>query len=136
MVQLSKATQGHERINLTGIWNDLPKRTQVVSIGKWLIFIAIVLLLLEVLERRTGLLSRGWWRLLSLRVRARLLMRESITKEVFEPVKEKKVVEKPTAKPEAPVKAAAAKEKTGAEGLLSAFSKAQRSAKARTDRKK
>jgi uncharacterized membrane protein len=56
--KLSRLTNGLERVNLAEIWQDLPRQPQIIPIAKWLIFTAIVLLLIEVLERRTGLVSR------------------------------------------------------------------------------
>jgi hypothetical protein len=43
---------------LAGIWKDLPRQPRQIAIGTWLLMAALVLLLLEVLERRTGLLAR------------------------------------------------------------------------------
>jgi hypothetical protein len=56
--RLGRATGGKERVELAGIWKDLPKRPRLIAVGHWLLLAAVVLLLLEVLERRTGLLSR------------------------------------------------------------------------------
>ncbi|MCI0526372.1 MAG: VWA domain-containing protein, partial [Nitrospira sp.] len=54
---LARATGGSERVDLAGIWKDLPKQPRRVEMGPWLLILAVVLFLLEVLERRTGLLS-------------------------------------------------------------------------------
>jgi len=56
---LARATGGKERVDLAGIWAELPKQPRLVEIGPWLLIAAVVLLLVEVLERRTALLA-GW----------------------------------------------------------------------------
>jgi hypothetical protein len=55
--RLAKATGGKERINLAEIWKHLPRQIRLVELCPWLLILAILLFLLEVLERRTGLLS-------------------------------------------------------------------------------
>jgi Mg-chelatase subunit ChlD len=59
--RLARATGGKERVELAGVWKDLPKQARPVELGPWLLLAAVVLLLVEVLERRTGLLGRGGW---------------------------------------------------------------------------
>ncbi len=61
--RMARATGGKERVELAGIWKDLPKLPRLIPIGPWLMLAAIVVLLLEVLERRTGLVSRQGARL-------------------------------------------------------------------------
>jgi hypothetical protein len=56
--RLARATGGRERIDLGGIWGELPRRPRRIAVAPWLLSLALVLLLLEVLERRTGLLTR------------------------------------------------------------------------------
>jgi hypothetical protein len=63
--KLGRATLGKERLDLASIWKDLPHKPRLVPVACWLLLAAVVLLLAEVLERRTGLLSRP--RFLSLR---------------------------------------------------------------------
>jgi Mg-chelatase subunit ChlD len=61
---LARATDGRERANLASIWKDLPRRPRMLDMAPWLLGIALLTLLLEVLERRTGLLSlRGFKKL-------------------------------------------------------------------------
>jgi hypothetical protein len=55
--RLAAATGGMERVNLTGIWKDLPRVSRTAEIGRWLLMAAVLILLLEVLERRTGMLT-------------------------------------------------------------------------------
>jgi Mg-chelatase subunit ChlD len=56
--RLARSTAGKERVELAGIWKDLPKHPRMISIAPWLINTALAVLLLEVLERRTGLIAR------------------------------------------------------------------------------
>jgi len=54
LASLAKMTGGTERVDVAGIWQDLPIRPHRFLLSPWLLFIAIAVLLLEVLERRTG----------------------------------------------------------------------------------
>jgi Mg-chelatase subunit ChlD len=56
--RLARATGGMERVDLAGIWKELPRHVRFVSVAPWLLGAAVILLLLEVFERRSGLLSR------------------------------------------------------------------------------
>ena len=56
---VARVTGGKDRPDLTGIWKDLPRYPRMVPIGRWLLLTAIVLILLEVLQRHSGLLSAG-----------------------------------------------------------------------------
>jgi hypothetical protein len=61
---LGKATGGHDRANLASVWKDLPRQPRMLDMTTWLLAMALSLLLLEVLERRTGMLSlRGLGRM-------------------------------------------------------------------------
>jgi hypothetical protein len=55
--RLAQATGGQERVSLSGIWKDLPDRPRLIELSPWLAVMAVVVFLLEVLERRTGLLT-------------------------------------------------------------------------------
>ncbi len=55
--RLARATGGVERTDLSAVWKDLPRQVQMIPVGRWLLLAAIVLWLLEVLERRTSVLS-------------------------------------------------------------------------------
>jgi Mg-chelatase subunit ChlD len=78
--RLARVTQGRERIDLGGIWKDLPKQPRLIEISPWLLMLAIVLFLIEVLERRTGLLSRSKFR--TIRVEADLKPHPASEKQV------------------------------------------------------
>jgi Mg-chelatase subunit ChlD len=55
--RLARATGGTERVELAGVWKDLRSQPRLVELSPWLLGFATLLLLLEVLERRTGLFS-------------------------------------------------------------------------------
>jgi Mg-chelatase subunit ChlD len=60
--KLSRSTAGKERVEVAGIWKELPRRPRLISLAPWLPGLAVALLLLEVLERRTGVLTQhGQW---------------------------------------------------------------------------
>jgi len=55
--RLSTLTGGKERANLESIWQDMPVTVRTRPIAKWLVLAALIILLLEVLEHRTGVIS-------------------------------------------------------------------------------
>jgi hypothetical protein len=55
--RLASTTGGEERLELPSIWNQLPRKPRLVPLAPWLILISVCLLVLEVFERRTALLS-------------------------------------------------------------------------------
>jgi len=57
LARLAQATGGKERVELSGVWKDLPRLPRMVELAPWLLMFATVLLLVEVLERHTGLVS-------------------------------------------------------------------------------
>ena len=57
--RLAAVTGGVARATLPDIWKDVPHRPRFISLEPWLLIAAAVVLLLEVLQRRTGLLSGG-----------------------------------------------------------------------------
>jgi uncharacterized membrane protein len=62
--RLARATGGCQRLNLADLWQDIPRRPQSVPLAPCLLLAAVVLFLLEVFQRRTGLLAVRWrpWR--------------------------------------------------------------------------
>src|SRR5262249_31329987 len=74
LARLAQATGGRERIELSGVWKDLPRLPRLVELTPWLLMLATLLLLVEVLERHTGLIST---RLLPELKRGRELIREA-----------------------------------------------------------
>ncbi|MCP4710091.1 MAG: VWA domain-containing protein [Planctomycetes bacterium] len=57
--KLTRITGGVERFELGNIWQDIPRQGRLIEISHWLVILAIILFLVEILERRTGLLSVG-----------------------------------------------------------------------------
>lgn len=55
--RLAQLTGGVERMDWAGVWQALPERPRTFALAPWLLAIAITLFLVEILERRTGLLS-------------------------------------------------------------------------------
>jgi Mg-chelatase subunit ChlD len=67
--RLARATGGVERVNLAHVWRDMPRQPRLIGLAPWLLTAALCLLLLEVFERRTGLISRQRRRLVWRRAR-------------------------------------------------------------------
>lgn len=55
--RVARATGGVERVALGAVWSDLPRQVQMLPIARWLLLAAVALWLLEVLDRRTSVLS-------------------------------------------------------------------------------
>ncbi len=55
--QIAAISGGKEMIDVSGAWESMPRRTQLRNISDRLIFLAILLLILEVAERRMALLT-------------------------------------------------------------------------------
>ncbi len=55
--RLANATDGKTRINFGAIWDDLPRQPRLLALKPWLLIAALIFLLVEILERRTGLIS-------------------------------------------------------------------------------
>ncbi len=57
LTKLAQATGGKERLELSGVWKDLPRQPRLIELAPYLLLTAILLLLIEVLERHTGLVT-------------------------------------------------------------------------------
>lgn len=57
MERLARATGGRERIAVADVWRDLPRRKRDVPLRSWMIGAAMLLLLVEVFERRMAWIS-------------------------------------------------------------------------------
>jgi len=62
LAQIATTTDGRERIEIPKIWSELPVKSRYVELAPWLLVTAAVLFLLEILERRTGWISRQFGR--------------------------------------------------------------------------
>jgi hypothetical protein len=58
LAQIATTTGGRERVEIPKIWSELPVKSRYVELAPWLLVAAAILFLLEVLERRTGWVSR------------------------------------------------------------------------------
>ena len=56
--RIANITGGNSRLDLAGIWNEIPEVLTWYEIAPWLLGLAIVLFLGEILQRRTGLLTQ------------------------------------------------------------------------------
>ena len=56
--QLAATSGGQERLDLIPIWQDLPERPRQIALTSWVILIALLIFLTEILERRSGFLSQ------------------------------------------------------------------------------
>jgi hypothetical protein len=57
LARLAESTGGRERVDLSGVWKDLPRKPRLIGLSPWLLLLATALLLLEVLERQTGMIT-------------------------------------------------------------------------------
>lgn len=57
LARLAQATGGKERIELAGVWKDLQRQPRLIGLAPWLLMLAILMLLIEVFERYTGLIT-------------------------------------------------------------------------------
>ena len=128
--RLAKATDGKQRINLEEIWEDLPRQPRLISLQPWLLVPALLLLLLEILERRTGLLSTRHGRRFVEAVSQRIPRKERTATQVTAPVSEEEMTpstQEESEKPEVP---------SDRDGMLDALSQARRRASGRTGRER
>ena len=58
LAQIATTTGGRERIEIPKIWSELPVKSRYVELAPWLLVLGTILFLLEILERRTGWVSR------------------------------------------------------------------------------
>lgn len=58
--RLARLTGGKERLDLSGLANDMPIMKRLVELKSGLLLSAIAIFLCEVLERRTSVFSTGW----------------------------------------------------------------------------
>ena len=59
LADIAATTGGQERLNLAEIWDTLPRTPRYVQLSLWLVIAALILFLLEVLQRRTGFFNFG-----------------------------------------------------------------------------
>ena len=62
LAQIAMTTGGVDRVEIPKIWSELPVKSRYVELAPWLLVLGTILFLLEVLERRTGWVSRSFGR--------------------------------------------------------------------------
>jgi Mg-chelatase subunit ChlD len=130
MERLAKATNGTQRINLGEIWDDLPRQSRLISLQPWLLIAALLLLLLEILERRTGLLSMRHGRRLIEIVSQRIPRKERTVAQVAVPPSDEEMKPSTPEEPENP------EVPPDRDGMLDALSQARRRASGRMGRER
>ena len=130
MERLAKASGGKARINLGSIWDDLPRQPRLIELVPWLLVGALVLLLLETLERRTGLFSMKRASRLVKTVSQRIPRKARRVTQSTSPATEKTVSTEPE-QPETPSEPEISGER---DGMLDALNQARRRASGRTGR--
>ena len=128
---LGKATGGRERANLASVWKDLPRLPRMLDMTPWLLAMSLILLLAEVLERRTGLLSSRRPGRLRMRKAADEVTPAAIRGKSTRPVLETKPVASATSGDGIQAPAGSATAEKGGPGLDDALSLARRQASAR-----
>jgi hypothetical protein len=78
--EIAMISNGRELINLNGVWENMPDTVQYQSIAELLLFIALVLFVLEVAERRTAVLTILYERLV------RMIQRKPTEKQTLQAV--------------------------------------------------
>jgi hypothetical protein len=134
MTAIAAPTGGIERIDVGGIWDDLPVKKQFVSLVPWLAGLAVVAFLLEIFERRTGLLSSVKW---DIKLPQRMQAAAAERQKRFRPEKAGKTKQGGAERKAKEVRvepSKVAKEQAGDSELLDAISRAQQKAQTRTKR--
>ncbi len=126
--RLAKVTDGKKRINLAEIWDDLPRQPRLISLQPWLLILALTLLLVEVLERRTGVLSMRQGRRFIEAVSQRIPRKERLVTQVAEPPSEEQTG---SSTPDEPEKSEVS---PGRDRMLDALGQARKRASGRTER--
>lgn len=124
--RLARTTGGRRRLDVADVWRDFERRPRTVEMGPWLAGLAALLLLVEVLERRTALLSGRWAAGWAWSPRGR---RGATSAVAPEPRRRAPVSSAP-----APPVAKQGEDASAAEGVLTALDRARRRAERRTRR--
>jgi hypothetical protein len=138
LARLAQATGGRERVEISGVWKDLPHLPRLVELAPWLLMLATLLLLIEVLERRAGLITgrlalelrRGGERVREVRTARLRWLRKKRPVETAAPDSSQPVADqqpRPGAKPSEPAEVAPA-------AILDALRQARQKASERTKR--
>jgi Mg-chelatase subunit ChlD len=134
LVQIATTTGGHEQVDLSKMWADLPVNSRYVEMAPWLLIAAALIFLIEIFERRTGWIARIFGAKRAVAVSAEKAEATQPAKPVSSQVKPQPKPKQPSASAapsasKAPVKPAA---EPGAE--LDHFRKARERASRREDK--
>jgi Mg-chelatase subunit ChlD len=58
LAQIAATTGGQDRLEIPKIWSELPVKSRYVELAPWLLVAGTILFLLEILERRTGWVTK------------------------------------------------------------------------------
>ncbi|HEY8459840.1 MAG TPA: hypothetical protein VIM99_05630, partial [Blastocatellia bacterium] len=140
LARLARATGGRELVDISGVWKDLTRLPRLVELAPWLLMLAIFLLLIEVLERHTGLVSARLLPELKRGRELRLDLRPRLWPAKFRWLRKKGLVEiagripsQPLADRQAPPERKPA-DQAAAPAILDALRQAREQAKERTKR--
>jgi hypothetical protein len=133
--RIARATGGCERLNLADIWKDIPKKPQWIGLAPYLLIAAVVIFLLEVVERRTSLLSIRWKPLRLPRAAGRALKRVlPAGKGRRKSAADAPPTLPPASAPQTPAASPAVAEKVEGQEMHDAFAQARQRAGKRTGR--
>jgi uncharacterized membrane protein len=133
--RIAQGTGGEPRDDLTGIWDAMPKRSRYLAIAPWLALASLGLVLIETLQRRTGLLSEP---LKALKIRRQKTARQKKGSVVSNRQKKwrkkiRKLEEREKPPEETPLEATPPPVESSSEAtILDAFQRASRKTDART----
>ncbi|MFO0878548.1 MAG: VWA domain-containing protein [Gemmataceae bacterium] len=139
--KLGRGTGGEERVALAGIWGALPRQVRYIPVARWLLLAAVVLWLLEVLERRTSLLT-SWRRqpasdeAFTPEPRVAPVPRQASTARTKTPARapaSTQAAAQPVPTPAAPTTPASPLLPNEPDGIMEALRKARKRARGRTD---
>jgi hypothetical protein len=82
LAQLAEITQGRERIDISEIWGSLQRVPRSFDLTKWLLFAGMLCFLLEILQRRTGLVVVYWQQFVQA-IRVRTIRAATVTERLF-----------------------------------------------------
>ena len=138
--KIAALTGGTERVDLAGIWDDLPEFPQQFPLAKWFIMTAMILFVMGILQRRTALLSmagaaaKSNMASLSRRIKTRPARKPRKKSKVPEPVTtDDEIIPPPQQQPDPLTKPQAPESES--ESVLDAMNRARRQANNRTNRK-
>jgi len=130
LAEIATTTGGKERVEIPKIWSELPVRSRYVELAPWLLVLGTVLFLLEILERRTGWVTRLFGR------KSAVAQLENEETEAVKATPKLKSVRTAAAPALAKSKVAAPEKQVSMKSTLDDFRKARERADRRTNRER